>query len=317
MASKFDMRQMVTDRIMDALEKGTVPWRKGWKAVKTSDDLFFGRGDMNAFSKKPYRGINILLTAATGFEDPRWLTLKQVLKLGGRVKYEEFKKSTPIIFWKFNKKKVQDDTGEWSVQTWPLMRFYKVWNVQQCEGLDESKLPEVMDEAEIDETEEKQGEIHEAAEKLIQDFLASKNAPKFAEKASNRAYYSPLADQVVVPHRTQFNDLGEFYSTSYHELAHSTGHESRLNRIKHDQFGDHGYSKEELVAEISAAMLCNMVGLDTEKVFENSAAYVANWLKALKNDKNLVVTAAQRAQKAVDLILGKQYEAKDETELLR
>jgi antirestriction protein ArdC len=309
MANKnFDMRQMVTDRILDSLEKGTVPWRKGWKPVMTSSGDFFGRGDMNAFSKTAYRGINVMLTASAGFEDPRWLTLKQCLSLGGRVKREEFSNSTPVIFWKFNKKEVQDDTGKIEIKTWPLMRYYKVWNVSQCQDLDESKLPQLMKVEEIEDTEESERLSIEAAEKVIKDFLASKNAPKYKEEPSNKAYYRPSADTVVVPDRTQFDNVAEFYSTSFHELGHSTGHETRLKRDLMNCFGDHKYSKEELVAEMTAAILCGTVGIDCEKVFDNSAAYVSSWLKELKNDKNLVISASQQAQKAVDLILGTTFE---------
>jgi antirestriction protein ArdC len=303
MANKnFDMRQMVTDRILEALENGTVPWRKGWKHIGGID------GDMNAFSKKPYRGINVMLTAAAGFNDPRWLTLKQVLALGGRVKYEEFRKSTPVVFWKFNKKEVQDSTGKIEIKSWPLMRYYKVWNVSQCQDLDESKLPQIT---EVEDNEEAERIVIEKAEKVIADFLASKNAPKYREESSNRAYYQPSKDTVVVPDRTQFNNVEEFYSTSYHELGHSTGHENRLKRDLQNCFGDHKYSKEELVAEMTAAMLCNIVGIDTEKVFENNAAYIKSWLGKLKDDKNLVITASQKAQKAVDLILGTTFESKE------
>ncbi len=146
----------------------------------------------------------------------------------------------------------------------------------------------------------------EQAEKKILEYV-SREGIKYTETISNKAYYSPLADAVVVPSKNQYKNANEFYSTAYHELVHSTGHYSRLARISTTDiaaFGSHEYSKEELVAEIGSATLMNRMQLETVNTFRNTAAYIQSWLKVLKNDNRFIVSAASKAEKAVNYILG-------------
>ena len=145
---------------------------------------------------------------------------------------------------------------------------------------------------------------HETAQAVIDDYL-SREGVKLSHQEGDRAFYRPSTDEVVLPIRKQFISTAEYYSTVFHELTHSTGHATRLNRLsKPSFFGAEDYSKEELVAEIGAATLVNHVGIETDSSFRNNAAYIQNWLTVLKDDKRFIVSAAGKAEKAVQLILG-------------
>ena len=150
----------------------------------------------------------------------------------------------------------------------------------------------------------------EQAEEIIKGYLGREDKLKFTNDApSNRAFYSPSADAVVVPMISQYEDVEEYYSTTFHELVHSTMHESRCDRKEENRlasFGSADYSREELVAELGSAMLCNVAGLDSEKAFKNSVAYIQSWLRALKNDNKMIVWASSRAEKASKYILNQQ-----------
>lgn len=208
---------------------------------------------------------------------------------GGKVKKGE--KASMVVFWKWLE--VEDKkTGE--KKEIPYLRYINVFHIDQTEGVKAKHTGnDYPDSADADE----------AADAIIRDYLA-RSGIELSHEEGARAYYQPSADRVVLPLRKQFAETAEYYSTAFHELAHSTGHESRLNRLTQTAaFGSDEYSKEELVAEISAATLTNHVGLETTGSFQNSAAYVQSWLKALKNDKRMIVSAAGRAEKAVALIL--------------
>ncbi|HEX5033178.1 MAG TPA: zincin-like metallopeptidase domain-containing protein [bacterium] len=289
--------EIITERITQALEAGTVPWHKPWKVA--------GVADSNLISGKAYRGINVWLTMATtlekGFSSPYWVTFKQCQSLGGRVKKGE--KGTPIIFWNF-KEFVEEskEGGEPKVKKIPMARYYTVFNADQCEGI-EAKIPKPAWEG-------KTFNPIAEAEKIVAGFQAK---PTIKEGGS-RACYSPSRDTVTMPPREAFDSPAEYYSTLFHELTHSTGHATRLARegvIENHFFGDESYSKEELVAEMGAAFLSGMAGIENATV-SNSAAYIKHWLGALKNDKRLVITAAAQAQKAADLILGVTFDKQEE-----
>ena len=129
----------------------------------------------------------------------------------------------------------------------------------------------------------------------------------FQEMKSNKAFYSPASDKVVVPLKEQYQNINEYYSTTFHELTHSTGHKTRLDRLENGvvaAFGSETYSKEELVAEMGSANILNILGIETQQTFKNSAAYIQNWLQVLKNDNKFIVSAASKAEKAVNFILG-------------
>ncbi len=280
---KTDAYQIVTDRIIAKLEAGTIPWKHF-----ASSPLAEPR---NLVSKKPYRGINHFLLSGSKYGSEFWLTYKQAQDLGGHVKKGE--KAEFVVFWKFLD--VEDkETGE--RKQIPFLRHYCVFNAQQCEGIDYTKLIEPV---------ERISDPIAAAEAIVTNMP---NRPRMVIDQTPKAYYSPSEDFVHMTERSACVSDSAFYSTEFHELVHSTGHTSRLNRFQQDacnhHFGSKSYAGEELVAEMGAAMLCAESGIFQETE-ENSAAYITNWLTKLANDNKLVVHAAGKAQKAADFILNR------------
>lgn len=274
-----DIYQIVTDRIISSLEDGTVPWRRPW--IASAD------AHRNPVSKTLYRGINPFLlemtAQAAGYSDPRWITFKQSKTLGGSVRKGE--KHTLVIFWKILRSKDEATGKERAI---PLLRYYRVFNVAQCDDIRLAPLPKLEPFDPI-----------ERAESVID---AMPSAPPIGY-GGNQAFYSPLFDSVQMPKREQFTSPDGFYHTLFHELAHSTGHESRLAREEIVGREDpDAYAKEELTAELAAAMLCGTCGLDVPERVEQSAAYVKSWLRHLQNDPKMVISAGARAQRAADYI---------------
>jgi antirestriction protein ArdC len=278
MASVYEI---ITDRICSLLEQGEIPWKKPWLG---------GGWPVNLVSKKHYRGINVALLGCTKFTSRYWVTYQQAQDLGGHVKKGE--KATMIVFWKIMKKTDTDDDGNDKPIVLPILRYYNVFNVEQCEGL---KIPD-------NDIKEREFTPIEQAEKVIEGMP---NRPEI-NHGGDKAFYSPLSDYVQMPKKTQFLTDEAYYGTLFHELSHSTGHSSRVNR-KLDQklaaFGSEDYSKEELVAEMSSSFLCGFCGIE-QGLIKNSAAYIQSWLRSLRNDKQMIVFAAAQAQKATDWILG-------------
>jgi len=277
-----DAYQAITDRIIAALERGTVPWRTPWRA----------RGHRNALSERPYRGINLLVLALTalegGFDDARWLTYRQAASRGGHVRRGEH--GTQVVLWKWIERE-DDADGELS-QRYPLLRLFTVFNVAQCDGLE---LPPVDGVEAFDPL--------DWAEGIVAGYAGGPALHFNAEGA----YYVPSRDEVHLPPRTSFPTADGYYATLFHELAHSTGHPSRLNREGYQtaaRFGSESYSREELAAEFAAAFLGNEAGIDPSRV-EQSAAYIASWLRALRDDQRLAVIAAGQGQRAADHVLGR------------
>lgn len=266
----------ITDRIIDLLNHGTVPWHKPWKA---STGL-----PRNRVTHKPYRGINVFLLMSMSYESPHWLTFRQVTQLGGRVKKGE--KSCPVVFWK--QTTIEDkESGE--PQKIPLLRVYHVFNVAQCEGIADAATEPIAE-----------------ATARPAEIVAQMPHPPAIKHGMTRAFYSPSDDEVGMPARGRFDSEAGYYTTLFHELIHSTGHETRLKRpsiMERNGFGSNPYCKEELIAEMGAAFLCGHAEI-VERMIDNSAAYLQGWLEQLHNDKSLIVQAAAQAQKAVDFILG-------------
>jgi antirestriction protein ArdC len=273
----FKVYEIVTDKIIAALESGTPPWRKPWTAGIPR----------NAITNRPYSGINSLFLNLAPYSDPRWLTMKQANARGGKIRKGE--KSTLVVFWKQNTITQETDTGEITEKTVPFLRYYLCWNVEQCGGLD---LP-ALETGKVD--------VIADAEAIV---AAMPNPPRVDHDGGSRAFYRPQLDSIHLPQRNGFDSAGEYYSTMFHELTHSTGHQSRLYRQTLTEvvpFGSETYSKEELVAEFGAAFLCAHAGI--ENTIDNSAAYIQGWLKALKNDPKLAIISASQGQKAADYIL--------------
>ena len=277
----FDIYAAVTDRIVQQLEKGVVPWRKPWTGVRS--------GAISGATGKPYSLLNQMLLA----KDGEWYTWNQIQALGGKVRKGE--KSSMVVFWKQTPVKDEDPaTGEQIERMIPVLKYFNVFHIDQLDGIEAKTIdPEAIDPA-----------TDTAADALIAGYI-QRSGVELEHRKGDEAFYSPSVDRVVLPLREQFPSMAEYYSTAFHELTHSTGHSSRLDRISRRAFfGNEDYSREELVAEIGAAALLNHCGIETADSFKNSAAYIQSWLRALRNDKKLIVSAAGAAAKAFELITG-------------
>lgn len=268
--------EIITQKIIEQLEKGVIPWRKPW----------VNNGSVNWVTQKAYRGINSML-----LEAGEYATFKQITDAGGKV--IKGAKSEMVVFWKMNE--YENEEGE--TNKIPMLRYYNVFNIAtQVEGLTSKRNEQSFDHDPI-----------ESGENILKSFM---NAPEL-RFAPGRAYYAPALDYVSVPTMKDYPNPNEYYSVLFHEMVHSTGHKSRLNRTGitslNAAFGSEEYSKEELVAEMGAAMLCGVAKIDNHTI-ENSASYIASWLRKLKDDKKMVVQAAGQAQKAADYILGNENE---------
>jgi antirestriction protein ArdC len=274
---------------MNALKDGVVPWRKPWN-VQASMPI-------NVISNKGYRGINMFLLGLAPYTDHRWLTLKQAGELGGRI--IKGQKATMVIFWKhWQPKNDQEAEQTEARKRVPILRYYNVFNVEQCEGL---SIPELYCPPPL-----KENQRIERAELLLQ----SMPDPPTIQEYGTSAWYRPIEDTIQIPPLKTFDSADSYYSTLFHELGHASGHEKRLNRsgvTGQILFGSGEYSKEELVAELTSAFCCATVSLDNSLI-RNAASYIDGWLSVLRNDPKAVVIAAAQAQKAADLIRGVTYQ---------
>lgn len=287
--SSFDLYQTVTDQIVAMLEAGVVPWRSpilGRSAAGHPKNLNTG---------KPYRGVNVFLLAFTayakGYGSSYWMTFNQAKQRGGNVRKGE--KSSMVVFWK-QYETIDKDSGE-PVKV-PVLRYYNVFNAEQMDGIE---IPDAVKYTPLD--------FHpiDEAEKIVAGY---EGAPTLTHDGGHQAYYNPQGDSVHMPEKTRFSTVEEYYSTLFHELSHSTGHKTRIDRnegMKPSPFGSADYGKEELVAEMSAAFLCSHAGIHPT-VIGNQAAYLDGWLKVIKADKKLVISAAGQAQRSADWIRGER-----------
>ncbi len=279
---------IVTERIVSELRKGIIPWHRPWHGTQD--------GAISYTTRKPYSLLNQLLLGKSG----EWLTWKQIQERGGHVK--KGAKASMVTFWKVYLKgkdgeEIPDDTEVLDTADKRfVLRYYNVYHIDDVEGI-ESKIKSVTAVPDIKPI--------DAADKVAREYV-KRNPPLSLEICvSNRAFYSPGQDSVTVPMLYQYECPEEFYSTLFHELTHSTGHKSRLDRPEgmKSLFGDENYSREELVAEMGSVFICNHLGIETEKSFRNSTAYLQNWLQALSNDSKMIVYAASKAEKAAKYIL--------------
>jgi len=288
----MDLFQIITDRIVTELEQGVIPWQKPWSGVQ---------GAISHTTGKRYSLLNQMLL---GCRSGEFVTFKEAQREGGHIKKGE--KGSMIVFWKFLDSAKRDDEGNVVhgadgkpiMESVPFLRYYNVFHIDQCEGLQ----PRFAEDSSPGE----HLSSDDAADRIVEDYI-QRSGVKLILQRSDRAFYSPTTDSVTVPELAQFTCVAEYYSTIFHELMHSTGHVSRLNRLSREaSFGSELYSKEELIAELGAAFLVNHVGLETDNSFRNSAGYIQSWLKALKDDKHLIVSAAGKADKAVAMILNRE-----------
>ena len=284
---KFDIYESITQTIIDSLKEGKIPWKKTWSGGTAGLP-------MNFITKKPYRGVNMFTLSMTPFDSPYFLTYNQAKAKGGQVRKGE--KSSMVVFWKMFK---ATDKATGLEKTIPMLRYFNVFNVEQVDGL---KLPKPKKV----EGEEKKKEFNpiEEAEAVVASY---KTCPPISHGGS-RAYYTPALDTVQMPKKESFTTPEAYYSTLSHELAHSTGHSSRLNRDFGTAFGSDDYSKEELVAEMTAAFFCATCGISNETI-DNSKAYIQGWLAKLSDNPKWIIEASSKARKAMDLIADQEYKA--------
>ena len=278
----FDIMSAVTDRIINALEQGTAPWVQPW----TGSDAAIKHK-----SGEEYSLLNQLLLPKGG----EYLSFKEAEAEGGHVK--KGAKGHMVVFWKIIGCEDTDDQGDKITKTIPILRYYTVFHIDDCEGI-KPKHTKVFDTKTIDNPE------------AVLDEYTARCRVKLEKKQSGQAYYSPREHRICLPRIEPYKDAHEYYSTAFQEAVHSTGHHTLLDRFPENAmaaaFGSESYSKEELIAEIGACAILGKLGIETADTFRNSAAYIQGWLRALKNDKKLIVSAAGKAQKAVSLILNEQ-----------
>ena len=273
----MDIYAEITSRIIEQMEQGIIPWQKPW--IGSNAAISYTTGN-------PYSLLNQMLLGEPG----EYLTFRQCIQAGGHVRKGE--KARMIVFWKPIETE-DEKTGEKKII--PVLRYYNVFHISQCKGIASRCIISPVNAPAADET----------AESIISSYL-ERSGVKLYHKDISSAFYRPSDDSISLPYRERFRNTAGYYGTVFHELAHSSGHPSRLNRIDSTaHFGSEDYSKEELVAEVAASVLINHTGLETPDSFRNNAAYIQNWLQVLKNDKRFIVSASGRAEKAVNFILGK------------
>lgn len=320
-SAKRDLYQEVTDKMIKALESGVAPWRATWTRMGTPT---------NAKTAKAYRGINVFIlwmtASARGYSDPRWLTFKQANEAAasaakkrgfkveknargtwvysdgedkgrsvGGIRAGQNKENglggTEIIFWKFGERTFQNDAGEDETRKWALARGYTVFNLEQCDDLVlEHFGPHTVDRE------------HTPIE-VCETIATSWANVVPVRHGGDMAAYSPSLDRIRMPRPESFESSESYYATLFHEIAHSTGHSSRLARDLSCLRSNHSYAQEELVAEFTACFLAARCGIFLPAVSENSASYLQGWLGKLGDDKNILMRAASAAQKAADMIL--------------
>lgn len=295
-----DIYQRVTDQIVAELEKGVRPWLKPWNAEHAAGRI---TRPLRA-NGIPYRGINVLMLWASatehGFAAPLWLTYKQAQELGGQVRKGE-KGSLVVYANTITRTETDEATGEEQERDIPFMKGYTVFNAEQVEGLPAHFYAMAAQPL-------------EAAERIAgaEKFFASVGAD--IREGGNQAFYSVTEDRVQMPPFMTFREPEAYYATLAHELTHWTRHPKRLDRdFGRMRFGDEGYAMEELVAELGAAFVCADLALTPEPRAEH-AAYIASWLKALKDDKRAIFSAAAHAQRAADYLAAHHSPAVTEPE---
>lgn len=278
----FTTYDAFNSRIIEIMEQGIIPWKKTWKSQSIFPRSIYGR---------PYNGVNVWILAfgAELYGSPYFITWKQCKKMGGYVKKEESTKGFPVTFWCEISKK-DPETGEEKKSF--ILRYYNVFNINQCKNLPFEKFEIKI----VENNFPPQEDIDSIIMKNMMDLNIEHNHEK--------AFYLPSEDKVYLPNIGRFDNSDFYYLTKFHEFVHATGHKNRLNRsgVQKPTFGSKEYSKEELIAELGASYLACYFGIDNTTI-ENSAAYLQDWLKVLKNDRTMIVKASSKAQKAVEFII--------------
>lgn len=271
-------------KVTDMVLSNNAPWVRPWGA-NCAKGL-----PVNALTGKAYRGCNVMLLLSTPFASRGWMTFKQVSSVGGKVK-KGSRASDIFFFTTVEVEKEDSKTGEKVLVDVPVLKNFKVFNLEQIELPEGAPLkyrPEESTEAPIDDT-----GIFDECEKLL-------NMAVWYED-DTKAYYVPSRDEIHLPSRRTFSSLSGFWGTAMHELSHWTGHESRLNRAIENRFGNRAYAREELIAEVSSWLLAVTLGTPHEP--QNSASYLASWVRDFKDKPRELYSAISQAQKVVDYLL--------------
>ena len=279
MARAENFREEITQKIITALENGTVPWQQPWDGREAYQ---------NAVTKRQYSGINCMILSMasrefeTGKTDPRWMTYKQAQEAGYQVR--KGSKGTHVLLWK--PELAMDKNGKTEI-TAVLQKIFTVFHASQVDGIKEYEPPEVN-----------VIEAHEKADRIVRDSGAK------IVYGGGEAYYSPARNYIQLPPKEDFKSTEGYYSTMLHELVHWTGHESRLNRVQRCGKFSSDYAFEELIAEMGSLFVASSAGIpQSETEFQNHASYIESWLKHLKRDSMYIFKAAAEANKAANYLL--------------
>lgn len=285
-AEKFNIYTMVTDRILAVMDNGVIPWQRPWTG---------GSMCVKRRTGEPYSFVNQLLLSPDfdgtleSLNSGEFASFAQIRDEGGKLR--KGAKGLKVVFWKWYE--IDDEDEEGGKKQVPVLRYSTVFNIKDTD-LEPKWSKEFVPNAHPDED----------AERILTAYWGTEHINIDRDNNGSQAYYRPSTDTITLPKIERFRDTAEYYSTAFHESIHSTGHESRLGRIKKGaSFGSEEYSKEELVAEIGASALVGMCGLETESSFRNNAAYIKGWRDAIAKDNKLIVSAAGKAEKAVNRIL--------------
>ena len=287
MAEKFNIYDMITDRIVAMMDNGTIPWQRPW----IGSNLCVKRRD-----GKPYSFLNQLLLSPDfdgtieSLNHGEFATFNQIKAEGGKLR--KGSKGLRVVFYSPYVVKDTNEKGEEIQKTIPLLKYYTVFNIKDTD-LEPKWSKEQTTVA----------EPSAEAESILVKYWGDEKIKVNRDTASDRAYYNPKHDTITLPKIEQFEDTAEYYSTAFHESVHSTGAQNRLARKLENTFGSKDYSKEELIAEIGASALVSICGLETASSFKNNVAYIQSWRNAIAKDNRLIVSATGKAEKAVDRIL--------------
>lgn len=286
-SARPDIYTRITDQIVSALEAGVKPWMQPWNAAHAAGHV----SRPLRHNGQPYAGINVLTLWCSAMERayaaPIWMTFKQAIELGGHVRKGE--KGAPVVYANKLVRTEENEQGEDEERAIPFLKAYTVFNIEQIEDLPAHYYALAESAPNPDERDAK-----------AEGFFAATGAD--IRHGGDSAFYVPSADFIQMPPFEAFRDAQSYYATLAHESTHWTRHKSRLDRdLGRKRFGDEGYAREELVAELGAAFLCADLGLRLEDR-EDHAAYIASWLKVLKDDKRAIFTAAAHAQRAANYL---------------
>lgn len=291
-------QEIVTQKILEALEKGVIPWQKPWRYNSS-----YGDGLARSMStKKPYNGMNRIILWLVGNEqgytNPWWGTFNIVSQYGGAVR--EGEKCVRVIAWTPVYKDAEDDNGEKEI-AFMKPYYHRIFNAEQADW--ENGFPFEVGTKEEEPTKTNDPIAHAEAV-LVSGYLNVQGIP--VKDGNGMAFYSPSQDVIGMPTLDTFISSAEYYHTLAHEIGHSTGHQKRLDREEgmKSLFGNHDYSKEELVAELTASFVCDTIGLEVD--YNNAAAYIGSWLKKLNDNKKWFLEAASKAEKAMAYILNQE-----------